>query len=119
MNDAYLHFRDGFASILDPRFYTIEWLDGQIWAGLARVWATSDACILVEVKTYPTGATEIHGLAAVGNMDSIIKQLIPQAEAWGRSIGCVSASIASRSGWVRALKSSGYELHQCEIRKDL
>ena len=117
--DRYVLWRDGFASILDPRFYTIDWLDGQVWAGFTKVFAADDACIVTEVKIYPTGAREVHGIAAVGSMDSIIDQLIPQAEAWGRSLGCITASIASRPGWIKALKPHGYELHQCEIRKDL
>lgn len=113
----YLDFRAGFASIIDPRFYTIEWLDQQVWAGFARCWACDDAAIIAEVKTYPTGATEVHGIAATGNLESIVNTLIPLAEEWGRSMGCITASISSRPGWVKALPD--YHLYQTTIRKEL
>lgn len=115
----YMKFRDGFASILDERFYYIEWLDKQVISGAYKLLATEDAAILVELKSYPTGAMELHGVAATGNMHSIVSELIPRAEQYGREVGCMIASIESRPGWVRALKGDGYEVHQTCIRKEL
>lgn len=114
----YLKFRDGFASILDERFYPLPWLDAQVWSQLVKLWCCEDAAILVELRTYPSGAKEVHGLAATGNMESIIG-LIPLAEQWGRENGCVVATIESREGWKRALKSYGYVPYQTVIRKEL
>lgn len=115
----YWKFRDGFASILDERYYPLEWLDSQIWAGFVKVMACDDAAILIEIKTYPGGAMEVHGIAATGDKDSIVLKLIPQAEEWGRSNGCDRATIASREGWKTVLKPHGYEPHQLVLRKGL
>ena len=118
MNQIYEAHREAFAELLDPRFYTVNWLDGEIWTGAIRVFGNNRACILVRLKPYPTGAWEIHGEAAVGELDAIL-ELIEEAEAWGRKIGCITASIASRSGWQRVLKDKGWEPFQVELRKDL
>jgi len=45
--------------------------------------------------------------------------LIPQAEAWARSIGALGAVIESRPAWAKALKGSGYAPFQTSIRKEL
>jgi len=119
LGDRYLEFRPDFAKVIDTRFYTIEWLDAQIFAGLANLWASDDAAIVAELKRYPAGGLELHGLVAAGNKETIIETLIPAAETWGKERGCIVASIASRSGWQRALKASGYELHQTVVRKEL
>lgn len=117
--EAYLKFRYGLSQILDERFYPLEWLDAQMWSHAAKLLWNDTSAIIFELKEYPSGLKEVHGLAAVGDMDSIILQLIPMAEQWGREMGCVTASIASRGGWARALKSHGYELFQTSIRKEL
>lgn len=119
MIKSYLRFRDGFASILDPRLHTIEWLDGQVFSGLARVWAAADAVLLTEIKTYPTGAFEVHVLAAVGNIETLTGHLIKQVEAWAAEHGAIYVSIASRPGWVRVMAPHGYQLWQSEIRKEV
>jgi len=112
-------WRDAFAKILDPRFYSIEWVEGAISAGRVQLLAGDRAAVLVGIRAYPAGAREVHGLAAVGELEEILSQLIPTAEAWGRANGCVVASIESRPGWARALRSANYALHQCCLRKEL
>jgi hypothetical protein len=90
-------------------------------ASLGRVhqcWSNDRACILAKINHYPTGAFDIHGMAATGDLDGI-KPLIGQAEEWARGLGALSAEIASREGWQKALKSEGYEVHQVVIRKEL
>lgn len=116
--DEYLDRRDAIAAMLDPRCYSIDWLDGMILAGNARVFASPDAVIIVTVKQYPAGATELHGLVAAGELNAILP-LIKQAEDWARSVGVTFACIASRPGWSRVLKDRGYSLYQTELRKDL
>ena len=118
MTCPYERFRQDFYGLLDPRFYTPEWLDAQVWCGTFRVFGNDDACILVSLKTYPTGAYELHGEAAAGDLGAIT-DLIRRAEDWGRSIGCVSASIASREGWARHLAKDGWQTHQVVLRKEL
>ena len=104
--------------MLDPRCYTMDWLDKQVASGRIKQWSDDDALILAQVRTFPTGAREIHGMLAVGNLLAILG-LIEQAEAWAKSRGIEFASIASRSGWERVLKPCGYAVYQIELRKEL
>ena len=113
----YLAFRDAFAGILDNRFHTIEWLDFMVSSGAYRFWRSENAAIIAEVKIFPTGARQLHGLLAAGELAEIISCLIPQAEKWGREKGCVLAVIESRPGWAKAL--ADYEIHQISVRKEL
>ena len=113
----YLRFRDRFAEAMDRRLYTIDHLDHLVLSMRAQAWFSDHAAIVTEIRDYPTGAKVIHGLVAAGDLDEIVGELIPRAEAWGRSLGCVMAVIESRQGWRRALK--GYEPHQMALRKEL
>jgi hypothetical protein len=115
----YLRFRDAFAEVLDPRFYTLEWLDGEVACGRMMLFNTRKSAILFSVKTYPTGLKELVGELAVGNLREIAHVLIPLAEQFGKEIGCKSAVIESREGWVKMMRAHGYELHQTAIRKVL
>lgn len=112
--EAYLTFRHEFAA-LDPDRYPVDYIDHQVAAGAWRCWGNERAAILAEIKTYPSGVKEVHGVAAAGALAEIV-QLIPLAEAWGRDEGCARAVIESRPGWARL---PGYELHQVSVRKDL
>ena len=116
---GYHRFRPQLAEALDPDFYPIEYLDALILSGRARFWAGAHAAIVAEIRDYPGGARAVHGLVAAGRIEDIVNQLIPLAEAWGKAIGCTSAIIESRSGWMRALKPHGYEPHQVAVRKEL
>ena len=117
--NTYADFRPHFAKALDPRLYTIEHLDGLVLSGRAQVWFGERAAIVTEVREYPTGARVVHGLVAAGELEEIVGTLIPRAEAWGRSLGCLLAVNESRPGWVRKLEGAGYRLHQTALRKDL
>lgn len=110
--------RDAIATLLEPRCHTIDWLDVQILNGDARVFASDDAVIVVSVKQYPAGATELHGLVATGDMTAVL-ELIDEAEGWARKAGVTFACVSSREGWSRVLKNRGYRLYQTELRKDL
>lgn len=113
--DAYLRFRDEFGA-LDPLRYPVEAIDARVKAQTWRCWGNEKAAILAEIKTYPSGVREVHGVAAAGDLREIVG-LIPQAEEWGRQCGCVRAVIESRPGWERVLPT--YELHQVAVRKEL
>ena len=115
----YLQYRDSFAEILDPRTHTIEWLDAQVWSGHAKVWGSPDACLLTEIKHFPTGAFEVHVMIAAGDMGTLVNETIKQVEAWAQEIGALFVTIESRNGWVRVMEKHGYFLHQCNIRKEL
>lgn len=116
--DHYQARRNAIAALLDPRCYSIEWLDQQILDSEALLFTSADAIIVVAVKRYPAGATELHGLVAAGEMEAILP-LIGQAEDWARNLGVTFACIASRPGWERVLKTRGYRLYQTDLRKDL
>jgi hypothetical protein len=115
----YCLWRHDFGEVLDRRYYSLKWLDDQVLSGRVKLLTAQHAAILVEIRGYPTGAKDAHGLVAAGNLGEIVEILIPRAEQWGREMGCVGALIESREGWVRALKSSGYEAHQQVLRKEL
>lgn len=114
----YGRFRDAIAQVMDARFYTPEWLDGEIWSGRARIFSSADAAIIATMKVYPAGGREVHGLVAVGDLEQVTR-LIPQAETWGRTLGCIVAGIDSREGWAKVMKNDGYAVHQVALRKDL
>jgi hypothetical protein len=130
----YARWRDAFAQAMDTRLYSIEYLDALVGSMRAQIWFGDHAAIVTEVREYPTGARVIHGLVAAvdpgspatagaaspgAGLREIAETLIPRAEAWGRSIGCVLAIVESRAGWARQLKSQGYEPHQVTLRKEL
>src|SRR3546814_13982131 len=73
-----------FAQIIDTRTHRIEWLDAQVWTGRARVWGADDACLVTELRHFPTGAFEVHVLIAAGNMETLVNEIIKRVEAWGR-----------------------------------
>lgn len=114
---GYLAFRDVFAEVMDERYHTLAWLDDQVLQGKVFFWRTDNAAIIAEIRDYPTGAKDIHGLIAAGDLSEIIEILIPTAEKWGCSQGCIAAQIESRPGWARALKD--YAVHQVIVRKEL
>jgi hypothetical protein len=116
--ESYGLYRSAFHDLLDPRFYTIEWIDQGVAGGKITALGNEHACILVEIKTYPAGGKEVHGLCAAGDLAMILK-LIGDAECWGRSQGCIVASVASREAWVRVLADRGYAPFQIEVRKEL
>lgn len=115
----YLRWRPDFVALLDPQFYTVQWLDDEVVHGRIVLLAAPDAAILISVRTFPAGAKELHGVAATGNLRTIASDLIPSAEQFGKELGCEIAVIESRPGWEKVMKSSGYELHQVSIRKAL
>lgn len=115
---AYLRHRDDIAGLLDPRLYSIEWLDREIATNSVGCLGNDGGVIVFEIKHYPTGAMDVHGLVAAGELEAILG-LIEQAENWARDMGCIGALIASRPGWARVLKSRGYEPHQMSVRKVL
>ena len=123
---GYERFRPHLAEAVDGRFYTIDYLDWMIRTGRAQFRPGADAAIVTELRDYPA-CRAIHGLAAAADprsgrgagLDEIVGQLIPAAEAWGRSRGCSQAIVESRPGWQRALRNHGYELHQIAVVKGL
>lgn len=116
---GYCEFRPRFLEVMDERYHTLKWLDEQVLTGKVRFWRSPNAALLTEIKTYPTGAIDIHVVISAGDMREVIEILRPQAEDYGRGLGCIAATVESRMGWARALKPHGYEAHQLTVRKEL
>lgn len=115
MPPAYLRFRHEFIA-LAPELYPAAFIDGEVEGGAWQCLGDDQAAILFTIKNYPSGVLELEGLAAAGDMDSILK-LVREAEQWGREQGCALASIESREGWARMLPD--YRPHQTRIVKEL
>lgn len=116
---GYLAFRDRFIEVMDQRYHTIEWLDGQVLSGEFKFLRSDDAALIVELRDYPTGAKDVHVLIAAGDAEQIVEELRPTAEQWGRDQGCIAAIVESRPGWAKYLKPHGYDPHQLAVRKEL
>lgn len=117
--EDYRRFRKAFLRAVDTSLYPERHLDMLVHSGLGIFMCEDDAAIIFEVKVYPSGAKDVHGLVAAGNIETIVNRLIPRAEQWGRDHGCVGALIESRPGWARVLKNEGYETFQVSVRKAL
>ena len=118
MPEGYERWRAGFAAALDARLYDIGHVDRLVWCGRARLFANQRAALLAEIKSYPTGASDVHVLVGAGDLDALIA-LEPQLAAWGRAHDCLGVLIESREGWAKVMKQHGYEAWQVSIRKEL
>lgn len=113
---TYEHWRSRFLEAADEELYPAEWMDRRVATGRARFWGNEQAAILAEIKLYPSGAKEVHGLVAAGDLDAI-RALIPLAEQWGKSRGCKLASIESHPAWARLMPD--YSISQVRIVKEI
>lgn len=116
---AYRAWRPAFAAAMDLRLHNLEWLDARILAGAARFWRSANAAAVTEIRTYPTGAYDVHGLVAAGDVGEVRDLIIPRVEAWSRTIGAHAMIIESRPGWARVLRNAGFSPHQLAVRKAL
>ena len=104
---GYIRFRPLFAEVIDERYHTLHWLDRQVLENKVQFWRSDNAAMITEVRDYPTGAKDIHGLIAAGSLEEIIGKLIPTAEQWARDRGFIAAQIESREGWSRVVRGHG------------
>jgi hypothetical protein len=118
VND-YARFRERFAQALDPRLYSIEYLDSLLFTGKAQIWFADNAALVTELRTYPSGVTAICVVVAAGSKEEVVDILRPRAEAWAQSIGCSLVIVESREGWKRALRPHGYAPFQVSLAKEL
>lgn len=121
MNDwaTYQDWRAAFGAAMDPRLHTLEWLDRQIEDGVFRFTSAPGAALVTEIRSYPTGAFDLHFMVAAGDLDTLVTVLRPEAERWAKRMGAIGAIVESREGWAKALKGDGYHPHQMTLRKDL
>lgn len=116
--DAYLRHRDEILTMLDERFWPREWVEAQIAAGQIGLLANDEALIGYEVRTYPGGATELHGMFAAGDLESIGALVDAICEEAARQ-GITIAAIESRGGWERAFRAKGFIRDKVRIVKEL
>ena len=76
------------------------------------------AIIGIEVRRYPGGLQELHGMFAAGDMTGVL-ELIDETVAAARLAGCDTAAISSFPAWGRILKSRGFVPDQLTITKEL
>ena len=115
---AYVDYRNDIVAMLDERFYPYWWVEQQINAGAIGLMENDRAIIGVECREYPGGAVELHGMFAAGDISGIL-ELIDEACEAARLSGCTIATISSRPGWAKVLKSRGFEMRQQVITKEL
>jgi len=111
-------FRDQVASLLDERFYPLEWVEAEIAAGRIAVLANETAIIGFEAKRYPGGATEVHGMFAAGDLDGVLA-LIDDVCGLAKDLGVTVAAIESRGAWARVLKDRGFVQDRTRIVREL
>jgi hypothetical protein len=116
---SYLEWRPAFVAAMDERLHTGEWLDMRLLSGSVQFWRSARAAAITEIRFYPTGAYDVHGLVAAGDAREVRDRIIPQIEAWGRAIGALGIVIESRPGWARILRGTGFESYQLATRKEL
>lgn len=116
---TYQDWRKAFASVMDSRHYSIEWLDREVDSGRMKFFATDGAALVTEMRNYPTGRFDLHFMVAAGDLEVIRDVLRPEAERWARRMGAGGAIVESREGWQRTLLACGYEPFQICLRKDL
>jgi hypothetical protein len=119
VSSDYAAWRDRLAEAMDPRFYTIEYLDWLLATGRAFLWARGHAALVAEIRVFPTGTKAASFVVAAGDREELVNELAPQVEAWGRANGCSVALIESRPGWEKVMKGHGYSLFQASIVKEL
>jgi hypothetical protein len=77
----------------------------RILSGAAQLWERENACIVTEV--YDERRKRLHFWLAAGEKEACIA-LSKEALEWGRSQGCVKATLAGRKGWTRVLECEGW-----------
>jgi hypothetical protein len=115
----YLQYRECIIQNLDPEWYPPEWLDAAIAQGAVVGFYGDKSALLCEVRQYPGGARVGGVFHAVGVREELEDLLRPEAEAWAHSVGCSHIVLEGRLGWVRSLKSVGYEPHKASVIKAL
>ena len=83
-----------------------------------QLWPGNSSAVVTEVIVYPQ-LKNLHYFLAGGNLDEL-KQMRPQIESWGKSVGCTRVTLAGRKGWERTfLKDEGYEPQWFILSKEL
>lgn len=93
-------------------------LEAAVLRNSAQLWPGREAAIVTQIDEGPCGRV-MHGWLAGGDLEEIIGELIPRAEAHARANRCTSATIEGRKGWERALAPAGYAFRSLTLQKAL
>jgi hypothetical protein len=83
--------------------------------GTAQLWLGEASAMVTEVIREPR---TLHVWLAGGDLAEVVS-FTPGIAAWGRMMGCKSATIDGRKGWLRALKPYGFHRDGELLRKAL
>jgi hypothetical protein len=114
----YLRFRERFRELIEPYgMYTIEQLDQSLAEGNSQLWAGSNSAMITSLPDYAEKVGQADWV--VGDLDEIVRDLIPAAERWFRAQGCKRIMFEGRVGWSRVLKGRGYKAHSVTMVREL
>jgi hypothetical protein len=83
--------------------------------GSAQLWLGEASAMITEVVREPR---TLHVWLAGGDLEEVVS-FTPGIAAWGRMMGCKSATIDGRKGWLRALRRLGFRPDGDLLRKAL
>lgn len=89
-----------------------------VLAGDAQFWSSPNAAAVTEINEYPRFKC-LHLWLCGGDMNEILHEMLPKAEAWARSQGCSKTTTAGRIGWGRVMAPLGYRPWAEMCMKDL
>lgn len=89
-----------------------------VLSGDAQFWEGRGAAMVTRIDEYPKATWLLLWLAG-GDMDEIVYDLVPMAEAYGKQHGCGKSVIIGRTGWSRVLAADGYKMIASVIGKGL
>lgn len=92
-----------------------------VWEALehrkVQLWTSPNAAVVTEINVFPTGLKHVNGWLTGGELAEILV-IVPQIEAWAKSIGAKSIGVdMARLGWARKLP--GYSAVSVNIMKEL
>ena len=79
--------------------YTLDDIRSGVEAGRLQLWPGVSSVIVTEILESPRQRTLLFFLAG-GNLQEL-EAMLPPIFAWGRSQGCIRASLVGRAGWTR------------------
>lgn len=82
--------------------HSLDDVRAMLETGHARLFTGARSALVAVIEEHPTHDALCLWLAG-GDLDELIVELKPQAEAWGRALGCKTSTIVGRKGWARAL----------------
>jgi hypothetical protein len=93
-------------------------VEASVKSGEAQFWPGRASALVAAIESDPLERRLLIWLAG-GDRTELEVELLPRAEAWGRTAGCRRALVIGRAGWERALKAKGYAPLARLIAKDL